>query len=247
MAQAAGVEYPSAWECDSSRFNWYCDEQEQQAAEKAEQEATAPKKTEEDKAFEELKQLRETMEKKKALAIMKPTPENMKSYIAAQEAVMDRSSYFSDQWRRVIWQNPELNYQLRNPINNSAIPVQKLARDEAQEKTMKNLAKEWGIFFFFKSDCPFCHKMAPILKYVAERYGITVFPISLDGKGLPEFPNPQTNNGMAQRLDIKQVPTLYLGNIKDRRLMPLSSGVVSANDIVERIYVLTQTKPGELY
>jgi conjugal transfer pilus assembly protein TraF len=52
---------------------------------------------------------------------------------------------------------------------------------------------------------------------------------------------------MVQKLGIRQVPMLVLGNVKDKRLIPLSSGVISAQDVIERIYVLTSTSPGELY
>jgi conjugal transfer pilus assembly protein TraF len=89
--------------------------------------------------------------------------------------------------------------------------------------------------------------MAPTLKFLAEQYGIAVFPVSLDGRGLPEFPNPSRDNGMAASLGISVVPLVVLGNIKDRRLLPIGSGVLSAQEIVERIYILTQTRPGELY
>jgi conjugal transfer pilus assembly protein TraF len=69
----------------------------------------------------------------------------------------------------------------------------------------------------------------------------------VDGGVLPEYPNPQRDNGMVQKLGIRQVPMLVLGNVKDKRLIPLSSGVISAQDVLERIYVLTSTQPGELY
>jgi len=89
--------------------------------------------------------------------------------------------------------------------------------------------------------------MAPTLKFLSEQYGIAVFPVSLDGGGLPEFPNPSRDNGMAASIGTSVVPLVVLGNIKDRRLLPIGSGVLSAQEIVERIYILTQTRPGELY
>ena len=52
---------------------------------------------------------------------------------------------------------------------------------------------------------------------------------------------------MSAALGVSVVPMVVLGNVKDRRLLPIGSGVLSAQEIVERIYVLTQTKPGELY
>ena len=240
------LEYDSIWRCDENRFNWYCDiprdsDQIDDAAEK-------PKAaSEEDEAVAALKKLREDAERKRALAIVKPTPENLKSYIVAQEALMDRASVFSDVWRRVIWANPELNYQLRNPSNNSAIQVRDSQRTRKEAETLAGLTKEWGLFFFFRSDCPYCHRLAPTLKFLSEQYGIAVFPVSLDGGGLPEFPNPSRDNGMAASLGVSVVPLVVLGNIKDRRLLPIGSGVLSAQEIVERIYILTQTRPGELY
>lgn len=80
-----------------------------------------------------------------------------------------------------------------------------------------------------------------------ENYGLTVFPVSVDGGGLPDFPNPNVDNGMTQALGINEVPMLILANVKDRRMIPLGAGVISVQDIIERIYVLTSTKPGDLY
>ena len=90
--------------------------------------------------------------------------------------------------------------------------------------------------------------MAPMLKMFSDTYGITILPISEDGGGLPEFPHPQIDRaGIAKQLGLEVVPTLILGNIKDRRMIPIASGMVSADDILRRIYILTQTKPGESY
>lgn len=242
-----GLEYPSPWQCDESRFHWYCD------LPMGEENAPVPPKKQEipdtdgARAVEALKKLREEVEQKRALAILKPTPENLKSYIVAQEALMDRASVFSDVWRRVIWANPELNYQLRNPSNNAAIQVRNSQRNRREGETLATLAKEWGLFFIFRSDCPYCHRLAPTLKLLSDQYGITVFPVSLDGGGLPEYPRPARDNGMAGALGVSVVPLVVLGNVKDRRLLPIGSGVLSAQEIVERIYILTQTKPGELY
>ena len=98
---------------------------------------------------------------------------------------MDRASVFSDVWRRVIWANPELNYQLRNPSNNAAIQVRDSPADAQGSGNAGGVwRKDWGLFFIFRSDCPYCHRLAPTLKFLSEQYGITVFPVSLDGGGL---------------------------------------------------------------
>jgi conjugal transfer pilus assembly protein TraF len=239
------LDYPSAWNCQDSKFHWYCDFPADVVTDS--EKLPVKRKTNEEVALEELDRMRKSLEGKRALALMHPSPENLKVYITAQEALMDRASVFSDVWRRVIWANPEINYQLRNPVNNAAIQVRDSERTQKERSSLKEIAKEWGIFFVFRTDCPYCHRMAPALKLLSDTYGITIFPVSLDGGALPDFPKPAMDNGMAKVLDVKQVPYVALGNIKDRRLIPLGSGVLSVQDMVERIYILTQTQPGDLY
>ena len=244
------LDYPSIWVCEEDRFHWYCDlppdaAQREPPIEKSLEKAQAA--SEEEEAVAALKKWREDLERKRALAIVKPTPENLQSYIVAQEARMDRAALFSDVWRRVLWAHPELNYQLRNPANNAAIQVRDTQRAAKEREALEGLGREWGLFFFFRSDCPYCHRLAPTLKWLSAHYGIAVFPVSLDGGGLPDFPQPARDNGMAGALGVSVVPLVVLANVQDRRLLPIGSGVLSAQEIVERIYLLTQTRPGEPY
>ena len=125
---SGGIDYPSIWACEEAKFHWYCDVEPELAPDPTKPGAKA--KTREEAALEELEHLRKALEAKRALALMQPSPENLKAYITAQEALMDRASVFSDVWRRVIWANPDLNYQLRNPVNNAAIQVRDVERTQ---------------------------------------------------------------------------------------------------------------------
>lgn len=245
MIGTAGIDYPSAWKCDQAKFNWYCDDvpQKQDA-----REVLPPKpKTKEEEALERLEAWQKELKAKRALSILEPTPDNIRAYIEAQEKMTQAASVYSDVWRRVIWQNPDLNYELKRPVNNAAIATYTNARKSDEKRALDEINKEWGLFFFFRSDCPYCHRLAPTLKFLSETYGITVLPVSMDGGSLPEYPEPRRDNGLAEKLAIRQVPMLVLGNIKNKRLIPLASGVISAQDVIERIYILTRTQPGELY
>ena len=85
------------------------------------------------------------------------------------------------------------------------------------------------------------------MRFIQEHYGVTVLAISLDGGTLPDFPNAKMDNGMAETLGVTQVPAYVLGNVKQKKMVPIGTGMVSADDMVDRIYVLTKTKPGDLY
>ncbi len=242
-AAPSGIDYPSAWDCDQTKFYWYCevnpDEVEELPAE--------PAKTPQEEALSKLEALQQELKEKRALAILDPTPENVAAYIDLQNRSMEKASVFSDIWRRVIWQSPALNYELKRPINNAAINIHKQEVKAAQLTTLQEISKDWGIFFFFRSDCPYCHIMAQTLTLMSAEHGLTVIPVSLDGGNLPQYPNPRTDNGLATQLGVSEVPLMVLGNVRDQRLIPIGSGVISSQEMIDRIYVLTATRPGETY
>lgn len=241
---APSIDYSSAWQCHGSeKFNWYCEEED---TPKLKDKSADTQKTEEERAIEELDKIRKDLDAKRALAVVHPTPENIKNYMSAQKVETDRASYFADVWRRVLWQNAELNYELTSPMNNSAIRVAKRENEVAQSKTMNTLAKEWGIFFFFRGDCPFCKHMVPTLQWVTRQYGMTILPVSLDGTTIQGLPPAVKDNGLSAQIGVEVVPLFVLGNVKTHKMVILGSGVLALQDFVDRIYVLTQTSPGDL-
>ena len=243
----SSIGYSSEWACKGQeKFNWCCEENPKPA--KEESGAAQPKTTEtrEESAVKELDKIRKDLDAKRALAVVHPTPDNIKAYMAAQKVEIDRAGYFADVWRRVLWQNAGLNYELKNPMNNSAIKVATRERKARETRTMTDLAREWGLFFFFRSDCPYCKHMVPTLQWITRQYDMTILPISLDGATIEGLPPSVKDNGLSAQLGVEAVPLFVLGNVKTRKMVILGSGVLSLQDFVERIYVLTQTAPGDL-
>lgn len=244
LLAASGIDYPSAWDCNQTKFYWYC---EMLPDETEEPPPSEPARTPQEEALSQLETLQQELKEKRALAILSPTPENVAAYIDLQNQSMEKASVFSDIWRRVIWQSPALNYELKRPVNNAAINIHKQEVKAAQLTTLQEISREWGIFFFFRSDCPYCHIMAQTLTLMSAEHDLTVIPVSLDGGGLPQYPNPRTDNGLASKLGVSEVPLMVLGNIRDQRLVPIGSGVISSQEMIDRIHVLTATRPGETY
>ena len=97
---------------------------------------------------------------------------------------------------------PSLDYGLTGrPTNAMAINAFDEQQRDRQAQAVRSLAATHGLIFIFRSDCPYCHRFAPILKRFEEEFGMTVFAVSLDGRGLPEYPNAQPDNGIAARLN----------------------------------------------
>jgi len=54
------------------------------------------------------------------IASWKPTSENVERYMRLQRISMDKSGLFSDLWRRVVWNNPDLDYTIQRPTGSVA-------------------------------------------------------------------------------------------------------------------------------
>ncbi|MCF7697089.1 conjugal transfer protein TraF [Mycetohabitans sp. B2] len=246
VAHAESVlDYPSVWKCDTDKFNWYCDMDE--GPEKIQQPATQPVKPKriELKDIKTAEQLRQELKRREDVAVMNPTEQNLKDYLELWQLTQNKGAVFADTWRRVVWQNPDFDYTLKRPANNSAIKVYDTARLRNEAQQLRRLAKDHGLIFFFSSHCSYCHAMAPTLKVLADKYGLDVLGVSLDGGGLPEFPNPRDGRAQAAAWGIERVPALFIGSKHTGDLAPIGFGMMALSEIVNRIFVLTATKPGD--
>ncbi|HUX79588.1 MAG TPA: conjugal transfer protein TraF [Alphaproteobacteria bacterium] len=187
-----------------------------------------------------IEEQRKKLEQKLHAAIVEPTRENLVAYIIAQRALMDQSQRFSESWKRVVMTTPSLDETLVHPVDQNARHVYYDEQNKDLSKKIKALAQDYGLFFFFRKNCPYCHGFAPIVKRFSEKYGWSVLAISLDGGSLPEFPHAKGDNGISERLKVSHVPALIALHPKTGQLIPLAYGMVSESEIEERVNILTQ-------
>jgi conjugal transfer pilus assembly protein TraF len=115
---------------------------------------------------------------------------------------------------------------------------------KVRKAKLKALAQEYGLFYFFKGDCPYCHKFAPLVKNFAGEHGWDVLPISMDGGKIAEFPNAKLDNGIARKLNITTVPALIAIHPKTKKMIPLAYGMVSYKGMEERALLLMEGQDG---
>ena len=202
--------------------------------------STTPKKPRDLADFESLQQ---RLEELKRVAVMNPSDTNLLAYMRFQRMVMDKSQVFADRWQRLVWSAPDLDYGLSGrPTNAMAINVFDDQQRDRDAQTVRTLAATHGLIFVFRSDCPFCHRFAPILKRFEQDYGMTVLAISLDGGTLPDYPDARPDNGMAARLNATAVPALYLTAPARREIRPVGFGLMSMSDLLERVAALARDR-----
>jgi conjugal transfer pilus assembly protein TraF len=219
-------------------WHWYEDMKNQKAADEIKSEKPLT-------PTEEVEALKAELNHLLNKAILYPTSENVLTYKRRQEAFMEKSHEFARVWQRVTFENPDLDYSLKFPTQHTGRLIYKEEEGKRKDKVLRDLAKEYGLFYIFKSDCRYCTAFAPIVKGFSKKYGWDVLAISQDGARdeiiNEEFPKAVVNNGMIENLQIDTFPALLAVHPETGRVIPLAYGLTSLSDIETRAYSLWQS------
>jgi len=187
------------------------------------------------------KKLKEALDQ----AIINPTPKNVKISIELENQLAEQANQYANMKQQVLHDNPELNYSIGHPTNNLALQVYNEAESQKKLNVINEFSKNFGLFFFYRSTCPYCKRFAPILKHFTETYHIAVIPITTDGISLPEFPNSKIDNGQSKQFQVSVEPALYAVDPKSQKAFPIAFGLTSESELLDNIYnIFTHYKSG---
>lgn len=200
-------------------------------------------------AVERLAAITRELDELKARAILDPSEANVIAYVRFQREQLDRASTFSDTWQRALWQTPELDYTLQRPVSSVGKRAWLDNRRADRDAVLANLSQRYGLFYFYAQSCGACDIFSPILRSVADSHNITVMAVSMDGGPSREFPGYVVDAGQRARMGIsgKETPALVLFDTLTKRIIPVGYGILSADEIMDRIFALTNTKVGSDY
>jgi len=188
----------------------------------------------------EFEHLQKALEETRNIAIMRPSEANVRRYMELESQVVARASHFADVAQRIAWATPALDPTLQGrPVNAKALEVFEQTEWMDRSRSIADLGKNHVLFFFYRSDCPYCHAFAPTLAAFQADHGIQVVAISMDGGPMPGFPNARPDNGIATTLKVTQVPAIFLAQPFSGKIMPIGFGVLSQSQLLERIAVVT--------
>ena len=189
------------------------------------------------------------LEDLKARAILEPSEENVIAYVRFQREQLDRASLFADTWQRALWQNPDIDYTLQRPVSTVGKRAWSDNRTADRDEVLTHLGQRYGMFYFFAQSCGACEIFAPILRSVADSHGLAVMAVSMDGGPSRTFPNYVVDSGQRARMGVpgNATPALVLFDTATRKAVPIGFGILSADEIMERIFMLTNTKVGSDY
>tara|TARA_R110000744_G_scaffold91550_1_gene177550 strand:- start:74100 stop:74921 length:822 start_codon:yes stop_codon:yes gene_type:complete len=200
--------------------------------------------------LESAEAFRQRLEEQRLLAVWAPTQENVMTYQQMQWEATVRAATFSDQWRRNTWGNSQLDYTVQRPVAQYARHEWLDQRGAEMTEALAHMSDEYGLFYFYRSDCPFCQRFSPVLRAFADHYGAEVRAISVDGGPMPDFPGARTDAGQFQQLLAGQpavVPAVLLLNTQTNEAEWITFGLISGQDLADRIFVTMTREVGEDY
>jgi conjugal transfer pilus assembly protein TraF len=197
-------------------------------------------------ATDRMKAISKQLNELKNRAILEPTEANVIAYVRFQREQLDRASVFSDTWQRALWQNPDIDYTLQRPVSTVGKRAWTDNRSATRDQALARIGQRYGMFYFFAQSCAACEVFSPILRSVADSHRMTVMAVSTDGGPSRSFPNYVVDSGQRERMGVPlATPALVLFDTVTRKTVPIGFGFMSADEIMERIFMLTNTKPGE--
>jgi conjugal transfer pilus assembly protein TraF len=188
---------------------------------------------------------RENLDTYRDRAIDDPSPENVAVYLHLQRIAMDKSSRFARVSERVVQGDPLLDEITRRPTANFGANLADKQASVAGDALLERLAGETALWFFFRSDCPYCDAQAPLLEALAQRYGFAVLAVSLDGAGLADgtFPAFDIDRGQAEALGVISTPAMFLARPEQGAVAPIAQGLLSLAQLRDRV-VLAAVQAG---
>jgi len=245
--------------CESrttSGWSFYCRPPEPEIEEPVEEvvapaPAPTPEEVEPMTATEQMMEFRALIDETKHRAVLNPTRENVLAYMEINKLIGDKAGAFTDQWQRILFETPHLNANVDSPLAEAGIGVYQDQMLAAREATFQRVANEAGILFMFESDqnCGICRVQGEILTQLEDRYGVNILAVSMDGGGNASFPNAFVDNGRLQELGLEDypAPTLALADPETGGVAVIGSGLITADEILERVFVITEIPIGERY
>ncbi len=195
--------------------------------------------------LETLKVLQKAVETAQARAVLQPTQKNLMAWMKVQNELFRKNTLFADGLQRLVWRYPEFDYNQVRPNNPVALKAYSQSYNDDRREALREIAKDYGLYFFVSGGCVYCHELSPYLKRFADTYGFVVIAVSVDGGSVDEFPNARYSPDFAEQLGVRQTPAIFLAKPSEGIVEPIAYGFISMQELETRIYRLFRLEPGE--
>jgi hypothetical protein len=165
--------------------------------------------------------------------------DSVRKYLLVHQETLRRSERFSGLWQELIWTDPAFDHPDRMPTGTLAQAIHEQETASRRTATLATLRRSLSLLLVVSPQCPTCEAQWKILQDWSTDSGFTVRPIAKELTTLADGAIALPYPGVIERLDIKQLPSLYLVEPATGYLTRLGSGLLTQDQIAERILTLT--------
>jgi conjugal transfer pilus assembly protein TraF len=168
-------------------------------------------------------------------AVMTPTEGNVAEYYYIQDIARRKSLAFANVTATVMQKYPELSVAKDYPTPTPGRSALTRLQQEEIAKKISGSRTDFGLIYFYSPTCQYCVEQEKIARYFEERYGWEIKRIDLT-----------QNSGLASMFNVTTVPTIILVCRHSQDPITISAGVVSLEDMEERVYRGMRLLAGEI-
>lgn len=195
------------------------------------------------------------MERALNVATQNPTEANVRRYLELHTEARRKASLLADVGQALALRMPWID-KAASGDGRPTLPVAQRAFDsikmQDRDQLLRDLAQTHGLYFFFRRNCAYCHLQGPMLRQFQEKYGFTVYAVTMDGGALPDFPNAVLNNGLAERVaesigvppEHFSVPAVVLARPSTREVVPIGFGAMTMDEMADRVASVVRLRDG---
>lgn len=239
-AQTVAAADMSGYYRDSQKGWWWGDRTVEEQQEEPEKKKTDPKKEEPQGPWsppslntysyqdvwnmhpDDFYQLQEAYKKK---AVQQPTEDNVRDYYELSEIARKKSAGFTSVSQYVWQKHPELTVAKDYPITTPGNLSRTMQANDEKKAVLRANKEDYAIIYFWRQGCSYCEEQSKILKWFQQQSGWIVKPVNI-----------QENPHLAAKVGVEITPTIVMIKKGQQEHFPISSGVISADEIEDKAY-----------
>ncbi|OPY66946.1 MAG: hypothetical protein A4E63_02384 [Syntrophorhabdus sp. PtaU1.Bin050] len=168
-------------------------------------------------------------------AVMSPTESNVAEYYYVQDIARRKSLAFANVTATVMQKYPELSVAKDYPTATPGRSAMTRLQQDEMEKKILGAAPDYGLIYFYSPTCQYCIEQEKIVRYFEDRHGWEVKRIDVT-----------QNARLASLFNVTTTPAIILVYRRSQDPITVSAGVVSLEDMEERIYRGIRLLSGEI-
>jgi len=168
---------------------------------------------------------------------------SVRKYLLVQRESLRRSERFSTLWQEVVWTDPTFDRPGTIPTGSLAQAIWQEERGLRRAATLASLRDRVSLLLVVGPDCKACEAQWTILSRWSAHSGIAVRPIARELVTLSDSSLAMPYPRVIDRLEVTELPTLYLVEPATGFLTRLGSGLLAEEELTTRLLALTAPDP----